>query len=281
VNDQPTLWDDTEQLLSAWRLWQVAQGLSHRTYEERENTMRHLFTYTGATPRTLSAFHIIVYCGREDLSTVSRWSYHTTIRAFCAWMLKTKVRGDDPTDETPRPKRPRAKPRAIPFGVVRDIYAKANRARTRAYILLAVLQGMRIHEIAKIRGEDIDLERGTITITGKGGATELVPLHREVRALADEMPKHGYWFPAYTVEGCVGRKAVYAAVKGTMQRAGHPTLKPHQLRHAYGTELLACGANTRVVQGLMRHVDISTTELYTDVLWESKVTALGALRLAA
>ncbi|WP_052961417.1 MULTISPECIES: tyrosine-type recombinase/integrase [unclassified Leucobacter] len=281
MTDQPTLWDDTDALLRTWRGWQVAQGLSDRTYTERDATMRHLFQTTGATPRTLAEFHVIMYCGRPELSDASRASYHATIRAFCAWMVKARVRADDPTAATPRPKRPRAKPRPLSFEAVRLLLATANRARTRAYVLLAVLAGMRIHEVAKIRGEDIDLDRGTIIIEGKGGVVEIVPLHDELRALALTMPRTGFWFPAYTVEGCVGRKAIYAAIKGTMKRAGLGHAKPHHLRHSYGTELLGQGADLRVVQELMRHADVSTTQRYTDIHWSAKVSAIGTLRLAA
>ena len=279
MTEQPTLWDDTEALLQTWRHWQVAQGLSDRTYTERDAVMRHLFEFTKATPRTLAPFHIIMYCGRPDLSDASRASYHATIRAFCAWMIRARVRDDDPTSETPRPKRPRTKPRPLSFEAVRAVYAAANRERTRAYILLAVLSGMRIHEVAKIRGEDIDLDRGTLVIEGKGGVIEIVPLHDDLRALALRMPRAGYWFPAYTVEGCVGRKAIYTAIKGAMRRAGYGHAKPHMLRHSYGTELLGAGADLRVVQELMRHADVSTTQLYTDIHWSAKVAAVSALSL--
>ena len=243
--------------------------------------MRHLFRIMETNPRQLAPVHIITYTGRPELSAMSRWSYHTTIRAFCLWMQKTAVRSDNPTESSPTPRRPRAKPRPLPFGAVRAIYDAANRARTRIYIALAVLAGMRIHEIAKIRGDDFDLERNTLTIVGKGGAIEILPLSPELREIALEMPSAGYWFPAYTVAGCIGRKAVYAAIKGAMRRAGYPDAKPHQLRHSYATELLRNGANTRTVQGLMRHADISTTEGYTDVLWDAKVTAIRSLALAA
>ena len=266
-----------------WRGWQVSQGLSERTYAERDATIRHMLALTGATPRTLAPFHIIMYCGRPELSEASRASYHATIRAFCLWMVRQHVRPDDPTIETPRPKRARTKPRPLSCEAVRSIYAAANRARTRAYILLAVLQGMRIHEIAKIRGEDIDLDRGTLFIHGKGGVIEFVPLHDDIRDLARKMPRAGYWFPAYATEGCIGRKAVYSAIKGVMRRSGFAHATPHMLRHSYGTELLRRGADLRVVQELMRHADVSTTQLYTDIQWNAKVAAVASLtfRLAA
>ena len=280
MTDQPTLWDDTSALLSAWRSWQIAQGLSDRTYVERESTMRHLFQMTGATPRTLAPFHIIAYTGRPELSDASRSSYHATIRAFCIWMQRAHVRPDNPTDETPRPKRRRTKPRPLAFDVVELLYRTANRARTRAYLLLAVLAGMRIHEIAKIRGEDIDLAAGTLLIEGKGGSVQMVPLHDDLRALAETMPRVGFWFPAYTIEGSVTRSAVYAAIKGVMQRAGVGHATPHMLRHSYGTELLRRGADLRVTQELMRHADVSTTQIYTDIHWGAKVEAVNRLSLS-
>lgn len=278
---QHMLWDDTDQLINDWITWQTSQALRPRTIEEREITIRHLLRTTGATPRTLHARHIVTYCGRPGLSAASRASYHATIRAFCIWMIKAHVRADDPTAETPRPKRARTKPRPLSFAAVRAIHAAANRERTRAYIKLAVLAGMRIHEIAKIAGEDIDLERETLTILGKGGVLELVPLHPELHTLAIEMPRAGHWFPAYTVAGPIDRRAVYSAIKGAMRRAGYPEAKPHQLRHSYGTELLASGANLRIVQDLMRHADVSTTQLYTDTQWAAKITAIQTLKLAA
>ncbi len=276
---QNTLWDDTGQLLEMWKVWQTAQGLRPRTIHDRHFTMTHFFRLTGRTPRTMEPFDIIVYCGRPELSTASRASYHATIRAFCKWMVKVKVRPDNPTEDTPTPKRARTKPRPLSLDTIRAIYNAANRDRTRAYIKLAVLAGMRIHEVAKIRSEDIDHDRGTIHINGKGGVIELVPLHQEIRELATQMPKSGHWFPAYTVPGPVERRAVYAAIKGAMRRAGYPEAKPHQLRHSYGTELLANGANLRIVQDLMRHADVSTTQLYTDTEWSAKVEALATLRL--
>ncbi|MBP1326743.1 site-specific recombinase XerD [Leucobacter exalbidus] len=275
----PTLWDDTDALLDDWQAWQEAQDLSARTIGEREGTMRHLFATTGATPRTLAPRDIVAYCGRRGLSSSSKASYHATVRAFCVWMIRAKVRGDDPTLDTPRPKRARTRPRPLSIAAVRSVYAAANRARTRAYVLLAVLAGMRVHEIAKIRGEDIDLDRDTLLIVGKGGAVEIVPLHPDLRALAETMPRTGFWFPAYTVEGCVGRQAVGQAIKRAMVRAGYDQATPHMLRHSYGTELVQGGADMRVVQELMRHVDISTTQIYTDTQWSAKVTAINSLSL--
>lgn len=278
---QPTLWDDTEALLEDWVAWQRMQNLSERTITERIITVRAFFDAQNCTPRTMATMDIARFCGRPELSAASRHTYHGELRAFSTWMVKLGVRPDDPSAAAPIPKRPRSRPRPVPMRVLRDIYASINRERTRAYFLLALLAGMRVHEVAKVRGEDFDLERGALTITGKGGKTQLIPLAPELRDLAERMPRRGYWFPAYTIEGCVTRDAVYKGIKNAMRRAGHPDLQPHQLRHSYGTELLRAGADVRTVQELMRHDDLNTTQGYTEPGWDAMVFAVESLRLAA
>lgn len=276
---QPTLWDDTPGILEEWAAWQTAQGLSDRTITERLGTVRALFFMTGTTPHTLDARSIVRYCARPGLSASSKASYHASIRAFCAWMRRAKVRADDPSDDTPRPKRPRSKPRALTAEQVDATYAAANRGRTRVYIALAVLAGLRVHEIAKVHGRDFDLDLGALVVTGKGSATEILPLHDDLAEIARRMPGRDYWFPPYTSDAPhVTRAAVYAAIKGAMIRAGVDAT-PHQLRHSYGTQLLRRGANLRTVQKLMRHQNVATTQLYTDPDWADEQTAIHTLSI--
>lgn len=277
---QPTLWDDTPGILDEWATWQAAQSLSDRTITERIGTIRALFVSTGTTPHTLDARTIVRYCARPHLTATSKATYHATIRAFTAWMVRAKVRSDNPADDTPRPKRPRSKPRPLSPEQVEAVYAAANRQRTRVYIALATLAGLRVHEIAKLHSRDVDHDLGALIITGKGGATEIVPLHPVLEEMATRMPARGHWFPPYTGDGAhVTRAAVYAAIKGAMNRAGVDAT-PHQLRHSYGTQLLRRGANLRTVQKLMRHRNVATTQLYTDPDWADELTAIHTLELA-
>jgi site-specific recombinase XerD len=193
-------------------------------------------------------------------------------------MRRAHVRTDDPSDDTPRPKKPRGVPRPLAMSEVQRIYDATNRQRTRAYVALAVLAGLRVHEIAKFRAEDLSIASDAITVTGKGGVTQIIPLHPDLAALAPHMPASGWWFPAYGRPGPVTRAAVYAAITSATNRAGiHAT--PHQLRHAYGTELLRRGANIRTVQELLRHASIETTQRYTDTDWTEKRAAIHTLRI--
>jgi site-specific recombinase XerD len=155
----------------------------------------------------------------------------------------------------------------------------ANRRRTRAYIQLGALAGLRVHEIAKIHGRDIDPYTGALTVVGKGGKVAVIPLHDDLLALARENPSDAYWFPSYTRAGHVSSHAVSAAIRGAMIRAGFVG-KPHQLRHFYGTELVRAEVNLRVVQQLMRHESPASTAIYTDVDYDQLRDGIDRLRRA-
>lgn len=271
----------TTELLEEWRLWQVSEALSPRTIDERIATMRSLARHTGADLMALTPSEIIRFCGRPGLSQTTRWTYHTSIRAFCRWMVKSTHRRDNPAKKTPRPKRPKSRPRPVSDTQLEALLARANRRRTRTYILLAALAGLRVHEIAKIRGEHISGNR--LTVTGKGNSTWIVPLHPRLVEEAKRYPADGHWFPAYPTQRSslphVGPHAVSKAIRDTMRRAGFAG-KPHQLRHWFGTALVSEGVDLGVVQKLMRHESPATTVIYADIRFGLQADGLSRIDVA-
>lgn len=261
--------DISRDTLGTWRRWQEAQGLSERTISERHHVIRRLLEHAEAGPLELTPAHIIDFVAGVRAGS-SKATYHATIRAYCQWLVRVGMRTDDPTLMTPTPKRTRGRPRALPRGNFELLVGMARRRRTLAMILLAALAGLRVHEIAKFHGEDIDLTNGIITVTGKGGLTAMIPAHDRILEIAREFPRDDYWFTSYAAQGStrphVSRAAVYQAIADTMRRAGVDGT-PHQLRHWYATSLLEAGVHMRVVQELMRHRTIATTEIYTQVDW--------------
>lgn len=129
---------------------------------------------------------------------------------------------------------------------------------------LAVYHGLRAHEIAKVRGEDIDLYAATLRVVGKGGTDDTVPLHPVVAADARAMPRLGWWFPSPRGGRPERRESVSAVISRAMKRAD-VAATGHQLRHWYGTALVRSGTDIRVAQTLMRHASLATTALYTAV----------------
>ena len=273
---------DITHVLDLWRAWQQAQGLSPRTIEERAGAVRLLASAAGTPPLEISTLEIVAFVGRTGLSASTRASYHERIRAFYRWAQKVKLRADDPMGGVPVPRRPAGVPRPVGDHELPVLLAACTRRRTRTMVLLAALAGLRVHEIAKVHGGDVDLVTGSLTVTGKGGSTQVIPLHDELLAEARSYPRDDWWFPSYAAQGArephVSRHAVGEAIARAMRRAGIRAT-PHQLRHWYGSTLLEQGVDVRVVQELMRHKSLQSTQIYTRVSPRARQAAIAVLAL--
>lgn len=267
-------------ILASWGAWQRSANLSQRTIDERQNVIRHLIRHAQCGPLDITPDAIMAYTTRDTVSRSSRATYHATIRAYHSWLLRAGHRSDDPTISTPVPKRPKGTPHPVSSANLTKLLAIVNRRRTRMMILLAAFAGLRVHEIAKIRGEDVDLDAGALYVEGKGGKTAVIPLHELVADLALTFPREGYWFPTYARPGPISSRAVSKAIHDTMTRAGIKG-KPHHLRHAFATSLVRNGADLRTVQELMRHESLATTQIYTEVSDIQRRNAIDTLALIA
>lgn len=264
-------------LLNDWALWQRAAGLAERTITERRHVVASLARGASHELSALDRMDVIRFLGREGLAASTRATYAGTLRTWFTWCVNVGARTDDPMEGMAAPKTPRGVPRPITAAQLGALLATVNRRRTRAMVLLMVYAGLRVHEVAKLRGDDLDLEAGTLTVTGKGSKTAVIPLHTELARLAETMPADGYWFPAYR-DGHehITPGAVSAAVGHAMRRAGF-TGHAHQLRHWYGSALVANGVDLRTVQTLLRHENLATTQIYTAVPDGARRAGIDAL----
>lgn len=130
-------------------------------------------------------------------------------------------------------------------------------------ILLAAFAGLRVHEIAKVRGDHLDLIGRQFVVTGKGAVTATLPLHHMLIEQAYRMPREGWWFPGPD-HGHQRRESIGGTIKEAMIRAGVAG-SAHQLRHWFLSELVETGTDLRTVQDLGRHADLSSTAIYTQV----------------
>lgn len=273
-----------ETMLNDWAGWQRAAGLSERTITERGNVVRGLAAGATHEPATLDRRDVVAYLGRRGLSPSTRATYHASAAAWFRWCVEAGYRPDDPMAGMRAPRRPRGVPQPVSAAQLGALLATVNRRRTRAMVLLMIYAGLRVHEVAKLRGEDVDVPGGTLRVVGKGGRVAVIPLHHELAALAARMPAHGWWFPAYTGrDEPITPAAVSTAVGRAMRRAGYDG-HAHQLRHWYGSELVAGGVDLRTVQTLLRHESLATTQVYTavpDAARRAGITSLSAPRRAA
>lgn len=264
--------------LEAWELFMRGAGRSERTVRDGVAVMRRLEREAGKDCTEIRAVDVSRFLANPQLRAASRAAYFGSIHSFFKWWGQQG--GHHATAALPRPKTPKGSPRPVSDPGLRELLELRMHHRTRVMILLAALAGLRVHEIAKVRGEDIDLDARTLRVTGKGGRTDSVPLHPMLVAAALTMPSRGWWFPAN------GRrpgqhlhsKSVSDIIGNAMRRAGVPGT-PHGLRHWYGTNLVASGADLRCAQTLLRHANLQTTAIYVQVADGTRVEAIDRLTL--
>ncbi len=218
----------------------------------------------------------------------------SALRQFFRFLVAESVRSDDPTATAEPPKPRRSLPRVLSvadvdrlLGTARDEASDAALTpirRLAAIRLLALLEllyatGLRVSELVSLPASAGRGARPFIGVRGKGGRERLVPLNNaahlalsEYRAARATLGRpDGKWlFPADSAEGHLTRQAFARDLKAVAARSGldNSKLSPHVLRHAFATHLLSGGADLRVVQMLLGHADISTTQIYTHVLDE-------------
>ena len=271
--------DAPDTLIDAWTLTMQAQGLSHATITERTRLIRQLARTTGTDPAALTPHTLTTFLAAID-SPVTADAYYSIARAWCTWLVRAGHRDDDPTMRVPRPRVPPAKPRPATHPQLDAVLALPLRPATRTKILLAAYAGLRIHEIAKLKGQDIDTAGGTLTVTGKGGRTDLLPAHPVILDQATNYPR-GHWFPSPTRPGQhVTAQTVGTVIARALHRAGIDATA-HQLRHYFATSLLEAGVDSRIVQTLMRHASLATTGRYLGVTLAQQRQALTGLRIVA
>lgn len=253
----------------------IAQSFSPRTIEERIRVVTNLCCDTGLGADQLDALTITHWLATKP-NPVTRWSYYTCIKAFLKWRALTGRLAVNPLEHMPAPKRPKYYPRPLAPAHVQTVLAGQLRLKTRVAILLAAYEGLRVHEIAKIHGRDYDQVTKQLTVLGKGRQLAIIPIHNALLPFLEQMPNQGWWFPSSKGNHPMKPASVSATIKRAFAKYGI-VMKPHQLRHTYGTELLAAGVDLRIVQELMRHESIQSTALYTQVTNSQLETAINRL----
>lgn len=273
----------TDQLLEHWASWQRAASLSDQTINVRARIMRNFIDQTGATLDEYTAEHIATFLARPELSANSRAAYFRAIKAFGVWMIKAEYKDADPSVKAPKPRHRVTTPRPVNGEDLLKMVKRASDENTRLMIYLGAFQGLRVHEIAKLQIEDFDLYDGSLTVTGKGGKTAILPLHDEVRRqlLKAQVANHGFIFPSPYKRGqAIVSATVYMRIRRVMEDCEVPGT-PHCLRHYFGTELVRNGVNIRVVQTLMRHASLTATQIYTLVDSSEQREGITSLKLIA
>lgn len=248
---------------------------------------RHGIAATEAGRETVTRYLARLEAGGLSASSSARRL--SAVRQFHKFLAADGLRSDDPTRIIASPRVRRPLPKVLSVAEVDCLLREAEaqvaapdlepgeRAMAqRLHVLLELLYatGMRVSELVELKRGAVMRDTGYLTVRGKGGKERIVPITDRARSalksyLATLLP--GPWlFPATGEAGHLSRQVFARDLKRLAGRAGlsGDRVSPHVLRHAFASHLLAGGADLRVVQTLLGHADIATTQIYTHVLDE-------------
>lgn len=250
-------------LLLAWQQWLLAAGMASTTASDWPANVARAARAMGCGPLAMSPQAIAAYLASKA-NPNTKGTYFTALEAWHSYVVAAGLRADNPMAGLRRPRQPRGTPRPVSTPDLERLLSSPLTTSTRAAVVLAAYAGLRVHEIAKIRGQDLDLDdEQVLTVVGKGGTTHRLPLHEPIVRCAREMPRHGHWYPARPTSGRahITSRGMTARITLAMRTAGVAGT-PHALRHWYATHLLRNGADAVTVQELMRHASLATTQIY-------------------
>lgn len=277
---------DSESIRKQYRSYlRLERGLSPNSVEAYEQDLDKLFAYCErmgiaadkATFEDLQGFVYEEFGDGANSRTQSR--ILSGVRSFYRFLLYHNLREDDPSELLESPRKEQHLPEVLSLEEVNRLVeavdlSSAEGHRNRAMLEMLYGSGLRVSELTGLRLSDIYREEGYLLVRGKGSKQRLVPISPE----ADKW--FGYWLEdrshldvkpeAVDIAFLnrygrqLTRAMVFTIIKRLAEKAGiHKVISPHTLRHSFATHLLQNGADLRVIQQLLGHEKITTTEIYT------------------
>jgi integrase/recombinase XerD len=248
-----------------------------RRYEQHLSTLG-VAGLDSVSEAHVSAFLAVLREGSDDhppLAASSAARALVAVRGLHKFAVREGLVMLDPAREVKPPAAPRRLPKALPVQDVLRLLETPAALRDRALLEVLYSTGARISEAVGLDLDDIDSTERTVLLDGKGGKQRLVPIGRPaldaldaylVRARPD-LAAGGRGSPAVFLNrrgGRLSRQSAWQTLKVAAEQAGlTASVSPHTLRHSFATHLLEGGADVRVVQELLGHASVTTTQIYT------------------
>ena len=287
----PALPARDQKLIQAFldSLW-LEQGVSDHTLQaygaDLKGLARALAQHGSSLTRAGQADLLAYLAQRIDAGAKPRSMARllSSMRRFYRYLLQQGEIVDDPTEQIDAPKLGRPLPKSLTEEDVEALLDAPDVGeplglRDRAMLETLYACGLRVSELVGLTLNQISLAQGLVRIIGKGGKERIVPMGEECRDWLEQYLDRGR--PdllkgqvsdavfVTTRGGAMTRQAFWYLIKRYAEQAGiNKVLSPHTLRHAFATHLLNHGADLRVLQMLLGHSDLSTTQIYTHVARE-------------
>lgn len=291
ISDKPGISEQSQAQIDAFidALW-LEKGLSDNTLSAYRSDLNKFCQFLSRQPVELAEVQsediqaYLAYRYDQQLSERSNARFLSSLRAYFAYLLRDKLRDDDPVAILQNPKLGKPLPKTLSERQVERLLEAPNiedpvQLRDKAMLELLYATGLRVSELVGLRLGQVSTVQGVIRVTGKGNKDRLVPMGEVALEWLQTYLKRGralllkqqtdVLFPSSRGQQMT-RQTFWHRIKYYAPQAGIAlqSLSPHTLRHAFATHLLNHGADLRVVQMLLGHSDLSTTQIYTHVATE-------------
>jgi len=262
----------------------VEKGLSQNTIEAYSRDLRTFLEFWSDKPlrefQRNKVAKYLSFLGERGLSARSIHRALVALRGFFRFLLLEGHLEEDPLEEVSFPFFPKKLPNPLTFGQTKELLEKPDSStpiglRDSALLELMYGTGIRVSEASELRLEALQLELGFLLVKGKGEKERIVPIgeiakEKLVKYLSEGRPKllkdRASPYVFLNPQGRkLSRQGIWKIIKRYALLCGIRDISPHTLRHTFATHMLQGGADLRVVQILLGHADISTTQVYTSV----------------
>lgn len=198
-----------------------------------------------------------------------------SLRGWFKWMMSNEMIDSDPTAGLEQPKLSRHLPKVLTMNDISQIFSEDLTVLESAIVELLYAAGLRVSELANLQLNNLNLDQDYVRCIGKGSKERLIPIgkkakdaikeymaFRELVVFKHELDTKQLFIDENGLD--VSRQKVYTIIKNLGDKIDK-TISPHTLRHSFATHMLENGADLRVVQELLGHADVSTTQLYTHI----------------
>lgn len=258
---------------------EIEKGLSENTLEAYRRDLSNFFDFCNDTAvKDIQRTQINSYIRNlheQKYSPTSIMRKIASLRGFFKWACVNEKTNTNPTLTLEQPKIPQKLPKVITVEEINTILNQNLSKLHKVIIELLYGCGLRVSELTNLKINDYDLNGKYLECIGKGSKERIVPLGKKaIKAIKDYLPEREFYLQKYDLKTKqllindkgkqVTRQEIYTFIHEQGKKL-HKAISPHTLRHTFATHLLENGADLRVVQELLGHSDVSTTQLYTHI----------------
>lgn len=257
---------------------EIEKGLAQNTIDSYRRDLYEFADYencevTKVSRNSLSSF--IRHLKERNLAATSIIRKIASLRGFFKWIYAMGITENNPASAIEQPKFPQRLPKVVSLKEIEEMLHSDLTPLQAVIIELLYSCGLRVSELVNLKYTDIDLNSKYVRCFGKGSKERIIPVGKQaVEKIQKYLPERDFVIKKYGLDtkrlliSDTGRLLTRQDIYNFIHSKGktiHKNISPHTLRHSFATHLLENGADLRVVQELLGHSDVSTTQLYTHV----------------